>query len=130
MDAPRDAHADPGPDPEAAPHPDHEGGDDHGVHLGQQDIRAAKLAARRAAGETEPYRWPVDHALADIRAAHPDLPPDTVVELRPGTCDRCRHPLTGDDPEPLPHGWGRAGQLAIGNRANKQEGGRPSRPPS
>src|SRR5690349_14619417 len=50
------------------------------VHLGQQDLRAAKLAARRAAGETEPYRWPVDHTLAGIRAAHGDLPPDTVTD--------------------------------------------------
>src|SRR3954463_7549372 len=32
-----------------------------------------------------------------------DLTPDAVVELRPDTCDRCSHPLAGDDPEPLRH---------------------------
>src|SRR5688500_10030590 len=32
------------------------------------------------------------------RHARPDLPPDQVVELRAGTCDRCSHPLAGDDP--------------------------------
>src|SRR5829696_6522775 len=37
------------------------------------------------------------------RRTRPDLPPDTVVELRPGTCDRCSHALVGDDPEPLRH---------------------------
>jgi transposase len=37
------------------------------------------------------------------KRARPELPPDTVVELRPGTCDRCAHPLTGTDPEPLRH---------------------------
>ena len=50
------------------------------VHLGQQDLRAAKLAARRAAGETEPYRWPVDRSCADVRAVHGGLPPDTVTD--------------------------------------------------
>ena len=33
----------------------------------------------------------------------PDLPPDAVVELRPGTCDRCSHALAGADPDPLRH---------------------------
>jgi transposase len=33
----------------------------------------------------------------------PDLPPDTVVELRPETCGRCRHALAGSDPAPLRH---------------------------
>ncbi|WP_433784967.1 lysine--tRNA ligase [Actinomycetospora sp. CA-101289] len=75
MDAPTDAHDETDPGAQAPP----EDGPDHGVHLGQQDIRAAKLAARRAAGETEPYRWPVDHAVADIRSAHADLAPDTVT---------------------------------------------------
>jgi transposase len=37
------------------------------------------------------------------RHTRPDLPPDTIVELRPEVCGRCRHPLTGDDPEPLCH---------------------------
>jgi transposase len=37
------------------------------------------------------------------KRTRPDLPPDTVVELRAGTCDRCSHPLTGDDPTPLRH---------------------------
>jgi transposase len=37
------------------------------------------------------------------KRTRPDLPPDTVVELRPGTCDRCSHALVGDDPEPLRH---------------------------
>ena len=31
----------------------------------------------------------------------PELPPDTVLELRAETCDRCAHPVTGTDPEPL-----------------------------
>src|SRR5438477_4049574 len=35
------------------------------------------------------------------KRTRPDLPPDTVVELRAGTCDRCSHPLTGDDSAPL-----------------------------
>ncbi|MHC1561846.1 lysine--tRNA ligase [Actinomycetospora sp. C-140] len=56
--------------------------DAHLTHLGQQELRAAKLAARRAAGETEPYRWPVDHAIAEIRDEHTDLPPDTVTDVR------------------------------------------------
>ena len=33
----------------------------------------------------------------------PIYPPDTVVELRAGACDRGSHPLVGDDPEPLRH---------------------------
>src|SRR5690348_16534015 len=37
------------------------------------------------------------------KRTRPDLSPDTVVELRPETCGRCRHPLAGDDPEPLRH---------------------------
>ncbi len=37
------------------------------------------------------------------KRTRPDLPPDTVVELRTATCDRCSHPLVGDDPEPLRH---------------------------
>lgn len=37
------------------------------------------------------------------RRVRPDLPPDTVVELRPDTCGRCHHALTGSDPEPLRH---------------------------
>jgi transposase len=37
------------------------------------------------------------------RHTRPELPPDAVIELRPGTCDRCSLPLTGDDPEPLRH---------------------------
>jgi transposase len=37
------------------------------------------------------------------KRSRPDLPPDTVVELRPETCGRCRHPLAGSDPEPLRH---------------------------
>ncbi|GLZ46586.1 hypothetical protein Acsp06_27710 [Actinomycetospora sp. NBRC 106375] len=56
--------------------------DAHLTHLGQQELRAAKLAARRAAGETEPYRWPVDHAIAAIREEHTDLAPDTVTDVR------------------------------------------------
>src|SRR3954468_18750701 len=35
------------------------------------------------------------------KRTRPALPPDTVVELRAGACDRCSHPLTGDDPAPL-----------------------------
>jgi transposase len=31
------------------------------------------------------------------------LPPDAVVELKPDACDRCDHPLAGDDPTPLVH---------------------------
>src|SRR3954451_16552767 len=32
------------------------------------------------------------------KRTRPDLPPDTIVELRADTCDRCSHPLSGDDP--------------------------------
>lgn len=32
-----------------------------------------------------------------------DLPPDTIVELRPDACGRCAQPLSGADPEPLCH---------------------------
>jgi transposase len=35
------------------------------------------------------------------KRTRPELPPDTVVELRPDACDRCAHPLTGTDPQPL-----------------------------
>src|SRR4051794_24374304 len=37
------------------------------------------------------------------KRTRPELPPDTVVELRTEICDRCSHPLVGDDPEPLRH---------------------------
>ena len=37
------------------------------------------------------------------KRVRPDLPPDTVVELRPETCGRCACALTGSDPEPLRH---------------------------
>jgi transposase len=37
------------------------------------------------------------------KRTRPDLPPDTVVELRTEVCDRCSHPLVGNDPEPLRH---------------------------
>lgn len=37
------------------------------------------------------------------KRSRPELPPDTVVELKPGSCDRCDHPLAGDDPAPLRH---------------------------
>jgi transposase len=37
------------------------------------------------------------------KRVRPDLPPDTVVELRPQTCGRCACALTGSDPEPLRH---------------------------
>lgn len=37
------------------------------------------------------------------KQSRPDLPPDTVVELRPGSCAKCRHPLAGADAEPLRH---------------------------
>ena len=37
------------------------------------------------------------------RRTRPELPPDTVVELRPETCGQCHHPLTGTDPDPLRH---------------------------
>lgn len=37
------------------------------------------------------------------KRTRPELPPDTVIELRAGTCDRCSHPLVGDDPAPLRH---------------------------
>ena len=82
MDAHTDAHdeapAD-APDTAAGPDASNDDSNGHEAHLGQQDIRTAKLAARRAAGETEPYRWPVDQSLADLRAAHGDLAPDTVT---------------------------------------------------
>jgi len=37
------------------------------------------------------------------KRTRPDLPPDVVVELRADTCDRCSHPLAGEDPAPLRH---------------------------
>lgn len=37
------------------------------------------------------------------KRTRPELPPDVVVELRANTCDRCSHPLAGDDPAPLRH---------------------------
>src|SRR5205823_2291821 len=37
------------------------------------------------------------------RRSRPDLPPDTVVELRADACRCCRAPLAGDDPEPPRH---------------------------
>src|SRR5215213_8677774 len=37
------------------------------------------------------------------KRSRPDLPPDTVIELRPDTCDRCSRPLSGDDAQPLRH---------------------------
>jgi transposase len=37
------------------------------------------------------------------KRTRPDLPPDAIVELRPATCGRCRHPLAGADREPLRH---------------------------
>jgi transposase len=37
------------------------------------------------------------------KRSRPDLPPDTIVELRPDACGRCRRPLGGDDPAPLRH---------------------------
>ena len=37
------------------------------------------------------------------KRSRPDLPADTVIELRPGTCGRCAHVLSGDDTEPLRH---------------------------
>lgn len=37
------------------------------------------------------------------KRTRPELPPDTVIELRADTCDRCAHPLAGDDPQPLRH---------------------------
>lgn len=37
------------------------------------------------------------------KRSRPELPPDTVVELRAEVCDRCVHPLSGSDPEPLTH---------------------------
>lgn len=37
------------------------------------------------------------------KRTRPDLPPDSIVELRAATCDRCSHPLAGDDPAPLRH---------------------------
>ncbi len=37
------------------------------------------------------------------KRTRPELPPDTVVELRPEACARCDRPLSGDDPAPLRH---------------------------
>jgi transposase len=37
------------------------------------------------------------------KRTRPELPPDTVVELRPRTCDHCSRSLAGDDPAPLRH---------------------------
>ena len=58
----------------------------------------AKPAPPRAASEKRKSGQP-----GHPKRTRPDLPPDTVVELRPETCGRCRHPLAGDDPEPLRH---------------------------
>ena len=46
-----------------------------------RSVRAAKLDAARGAGiEPYPYRFEVDTGVAAVRAAHADLPPDTVTE--------------------------------------------------
>ncbi len=37
------------------------------------------------------------------KRSRPDLPPDTVVDLRATACASCSHPLAGDDPAPLRH---------------------------
>jgi transposase len=37
------------------------------------------------------------------KRSRPELPPDTVIELRAETCGQCHHPLAGTDPEPLRH---------------------------
>src|SRR5262245_57958598 len=37
------------------------------------------------------------------KRSRPDLPTDTVVDLRADACRHCRAPLAGDDPEPLRH---------------------------
>ena len=50
---------------------------------GQREQRLDKLAAARAAGRV-PYRYPVDHTAADIRACHGELAPDvrTTEQVR------------------------------------------------
>jgi transposase len=35
------------------------------------------------------------------RHARPDLPPDTIIDIRPDVCTRCSSPLSGDDPAPV-----------------------------
>ena len=42
----------------------------------QRERRRQTVAAARAAGRL-PYRYPIDHTVAEIRAAHGDLRPDT-----------------------------------------------------
>lgn len=37
------------------------------------------------------------------KRTRPELPPDTVVELRPGACAGCAQPLTGTDLKPVRH---------------------------
>jgi transposase len=37
------------------------------------------------------------------KRTRPDLPPDTIVELRADACRHCQAPLSSDDPEPLRH---------------------------
>ena len=37
------------------------------------------------------------------KRTRPTLPPDVIVELRAEACDRCAHPLSGTDPQPLCH---------------------------
>src|SRR4051794_14882473 len=37
------------------------------------------------------------------KRSRPDLPPDTIIELRATACNHCSHPLAGDDPAPLRH---------------------------
>src|SRR4051812_39656537 len=92
MDARTDAHSDarpttptrggPDPAPEVTDPGDGAGPSPAQLSRTQQQIRAGKLAALRAGGTTLPYRYPVDHALADIRAAHAELEPDHVTSER------------------------------------------------
>ena len=52
---------------------------------GPHGHRTARLQEARDRGvPAQPYRFPTDHSLAQVRAAHPDLPPDTR------TADRVR----------------------------------------
>jgi transposase len=78
------------------------------ARLGQTSANSSKPPssdpphAKPAPAKT-PSGKPKGGQLGHPKRTRPDLPPDTVVELRPETCGRCRHPLAGDDPEPLRH---------------------------
>jgi transposase len=92
------------------------------ARVGQLEARLADLEARLnqnssnssqppssdpPSAKTAPPKTPSGKAKGGQpghpKRSRPELPPDTIVELRAETCDRCDHPLSGSDPEPLTH---------------------------